>query len=862
MGNWILAALLAIAAVIGGVLAAQTDKMAVKQRDGYSHSVVGNMMVYRNAVTTYAQANPAVEGLVPDTSLALPAWFTRISTVKNYVNGGLGYVYYKVENDGQAYKMLKESDNDINVGISRGGFLYNPIAGTTLTALPAGVPEGAVVFAPAALNAASVVTPPTGSTTCTVGVGTTRSWTVSGNACVASVASARTLAEGGLLGFTDPAPGNTGTAGFTCSAGVLSTTPEPGATCVPEPTDNPCRVASGTFRTWIVGGLSCRGRTHASTQPLNMLHGETVTIISTNGNTGAAGYVCTNGSLSTTPDGSETCTTPAAACALPTPSTETDTENGTETQALPCPVGQTGEIIQSRPRTRTRTRTAYCPAPTGAYSWNDWSAWSSWTATGGWTTTTNTCVAIPCSGPSSQTQWTNASAACQAGYTGTHTWQKEQVQNRTCNAGTWSGWSSWTDTGNTRSDVNTCVVATCSGSSSQTQWVGASQACPAGYTGNNTWDKEQIQSRTCNSGTWSGYGAWSDTGNTRNVVNTCAPATCSGPSSQTQWVGASAACQAGYAGSHTWEKEQVQSRTCNLGTWSGWTSWSDTGGTRNVVNTCAPATCSGPNSQTQWVSSFAACPSGYSGSNTWEREQIQTRTCNAGTWSGYGAWTDTGVTRNQVNTCALICTPPQATSVPISRNQPNENQNVACPVGQTGAHTQTRTVTEAGNRVTTWTCPGPTSSTSDVWTGSFSYGSWTTVSNTCTPAGGPGGGGEDPTFDYGCDFTSLTYGSTGFESGSCNWDPGAYWQDYATVRVGDSHDAFGRPVLNTTLYSVQMTPVPGWVGATCFAAACSIDFNAAMTGSDGRAYTRIRVTRKSDSKIVLDTTVDTDFSNQ
>lgn len=60
-----------------------------------------------------------------------------------------------------------------------------------------------------------------------------------------------------------------------------------------------------------------------------------------------------------------------------------------------------------------------------------------------------------------------------------------------------------------------------------------------------------------------------------------------------------------------------------------------------------------------------ACPSGQSGTRSWEREQASTRSvsynCPAGTTSlppatfgGWSAWADTGATRNQINTCTPI----------------------------------------------------------------------------------------------------------------------------------------------------------------------------------------------------------------
>ena len=97
--------------------------------------------------------------------------------------------------------------------------------------------------------------------------------------------------------------------------------------------------------------------------------------------------------------------------------------------------------------------------------------------------------------------------------------------------------------------------------------------------------------------------------------------------------------------------------------YSSWGAWADTGVTRNQVNTCTNCPAPSTQTQTRWVATSAACPAGQTGSNTWEREQASTRSvsynCPAGTTAlppatlgGWGAWTDTGATRNVNNTCA------------------------------------------------------------------------------------------------------------------------------------------------------------------------------------------------------------------
>lgn len=84
--------------------------------------------------------------------------------------------------------------------------------------------------------------------------------------------------------------------------------------------------------------------------------------------------------------------------------------------------------------------------------------------------------------------------------------------------------------------------------------------------------------------------------------------------------------------------------------------------TKKTASNCQA--CPGPEAQqnTQWIASAQACPSGQTGTHTWEREQVARRSvtyhCPAGTtalpspiFGGWAAWEDTGNRRNEVNTC-------------------------------------------------------------------------------------------------------------------------------------------------------------------------------------------------------------------
>lgn len=471
--SWLWGIVLLMVAAVGTIAVEQVDHTHASQRTGYAQVIVGNMMEYRNGVAAYAQAHPTATGAVADTNLALPTWFHRMSEVGNYVAGGQAYVYYVPSRmDGEASQLLQQTNGDLLAGINQNGRLFNSAAGLTSIAVPSAIPQGAVVFAPAALNSAPTAPPPTSPSNCSVAAGTARSWSASGHSCSGTQGSPVVVANNTTLSFS-AGGGYTGSAQYLCSNGTLSSVPYPGATCTPPP----CNVAAGTSRSWTVGGATCAGAHAAAT----VTSGSSLTFTSSNGNNGAAGFLCSAGTLSATPDGSQTCTVPPAPCTLPSPSSQTQVSaTRTVTQTLGCGSGYYGQITQAQPQHQTETRSAYCPAPTGAYAWGAWSAPSAWTATGGWTTTSSTCTACPGASSTTQAQWVGNSAACPSGYTGSDTWQEEQTRTQTtsysCPAGTTSlpaptySYSGWSWTGIRRNEVNTCAPAVTCSTATMAHW--------------------------------------------------------------------------------------------------------------------------------------------------------------------------------------------------------------------------------------------------------------------------------------------------------------------------------------------------------------------------------------------------------
>ena len=195
-------------------------------------------------------------------------------------------------------------------------------------------------------------------------------------------------------------------------------------------------------------------------------------------------------------------------CSPPAPQQQPAACPSGEIQSVP-PYGADGIIDQ---------RDATCP---WRYAGPVWGAWYA---------EANTCAPI-CAAPAAQSQ----AVACPSGqissvspYSADGVTQKRTAS---CPAPTGSYvWSAWSQTGTTCASVCTAPPTT---TATVDRWESTSPGCPAGQVGTYSYQYEQAQTNTtswhCPAPTGSATstltpGAWNNTGQTQDVVNTCAPA--------------------------------------------------------------------------------------------------------------------------------------------------------------------------------------------------------------------------------------------------------------------------------------------------------------------------------------------------
>lgn len=330
----------------------------------------------------------------------------------------------------------------------------------------------------------------------------------------------------------------------------------------------------------------------------------------------------------------------SSAVASIAPSCLCTTQNDYQTNG--CPVGQVGLIRQSREGTCTGGTPA-CPA----LEWQPWSTLSNTCITppspppavvvvvppaitcnpytinrtqscaagmqgmigerqdttcvagahvaGPWVPMFNTCTVVAPPVTTCVPYTESRAQPCPAGYGG----QITEERSFTCASAAASPMpTAWIEVAN--SCTSSCLaMGTCCIPDTQTRTQ--TQACPDGSYGSLTVNQQSTS--TCASATATpAPGPWTD----QSTTGTCTA--CPVPSSDTQlqWVATGQACPAGESGAHTWEREEISTRSvayvCPSGTtalpapfYGAWSSWSPTGARRNEANTCAPpsgSTCS------------------------------------------------------------------------------------------------------------------------------------------------------------------------------------------------------------------------------------------------------------------------------
>lgn len=139
---WLVLVLVGIAV---GTLSELAHDEETTSRAADLSAIASNLMVYRNALSEYAQTHSSITGPVPDSALSLPNWYVRMQGVSGYVSAGISYTYYPSPAAGLVNELSVLSGASVAVGFAKNGRLVTPNQGVTNISIPSPVPEGSTV---------------------------------------------------------------------------------------------------------------------------------------------------------------------------------------------------------------------------------------------------------------------------------------------------------------------------------------------------------------------------------------------------------------------------------------------------------------------------------------------------------------------------------------------------------------------------------------------------------------------------------------------------------------------------------------------------------------------------------------------
>lgn len=130
------------------VVETTTDAMRSSHVEAQSFEAAAlgaNMLVVRNAMQAYLEANPTSSGEIPLADLGLPAWLRVQSDVRAIVQDGRAYIYYTPIHPKVALLSMLGSMPPGLVGTARNAQLVSPRLQSAIP-LPPAIPDHSIVL--------------------------------------------------------------------------------------------------------------------------------------------------------------------------------------------------------------------------------------------------------------------------------------------------------------------------------------------------------------------------------------------------------------------------------------------------------------------------------------------------------------------------------------------------------------------------------------------------------------------------------------------------------------------------------------------------------------------------------------------
>lgn len=130
----------------GALFADNQNTQETLQEDRDAQSIAGSLLVYRRALTQFAENNPGAQGQISSAQLSLPTWYVQDSRITGFVLAGKPVVAFTGNVPGLIGQVREATQGGVPVGLVSNNQLVDSNTGQVANvALPQGLNSDVVI---------------------------------------------------------------------------------------------------------------------------------------------------------------------------------------------------------------------------------------------------------------------------------------------------------------------------------------------------------------------------------------------------------------------------------------------------------------------------------------------------------------------------------------------------------------------------------------------------------------------------------------------------------------------------------------------------------------------------------------------
>lgn len=145
--GWLYSILLFAVVLFTGYVKNLSEQPLLTAEQEEAEATAVNMLAYANYARSYLQSNPSANGVIADSSLSLPSWYTKNSQISNVASAGYVFVYCACTDITEAVseQLYEKTEGSYFVGTKTTGLFKSSNSSFSIAA-PNTIPDGSAIY--------------------------------------------------------------------------------------------------------------------------------------------------------------------------------------------------------------------------------------------------------------------------------------------------------------------------------------------------------------------------------------------------------------------------------------------------------------------------------------------------------------------------------------------------------------------------------------------------------------------------------------------------------------------------------------------------------------------------------------------